>query len=108
MLLHAGALDSVGAAGDEVMVGKYAGVDNPCMHHDQMCPHFASLSAGLVKNKFYDLSPKMSPSIAFSADAAPELLQLNKPGAGLLKKSCSIDHVERLGPGSLAGASIGM
>jgi len=36
---------------DMALIGK-GGFENPCLHCDAYCPHFASMSVGLVKNKW--------------------------------------------------------
>ena len=61
VLLHERMID--GENVDSVaLVGKRAGFENPCMHGDMVCPHFGTLSAGLVKNKF-EASPRNSPAL---------------------------------------------
>jgi hypothetical protein len=32
--------------------------DHPCMHHDMVCPHFATRTAGLVKDKFTGITER--------------------------------------------------
>ena len=41
-------------------------VSNPCMNHDLTCPHFATRTAGLVRDKFTDIKDEFaeySPSL---------------------------------------------
>ena len=72
-----------------VAVGKPAGIENPCMHHDQRCPHFATLSAGLVKDKFGDCSPtQRSPSLRMTAGRQAQMPEVSLSQA--LKRSSSL------------------
>ena len=41
-------------------------MSNPCMNHDLICPHFATRTAGLVKDKFTEVKNEFaeySPSL---------------------------------------------
>jgi len=94
-----------GADSDSLdLVGKIDGFQNPCMHHDQICPHFASLSAGLVKNKFHELSPNPSPHLTLRPDTGgvdlPKL-DLEKTTKGLKKSSSYVDSKSRVSPASM-------
>eukprot|EP00802_Teleaulax_amphioxeia_P020365 Tamp_20646.p1 GENE.Tamp_20646~~Tamp_20646.p1 ORF type:complete len:198 (-),score=31.20 Tamp_20646:468-1061(-) len=63
-------------------------MSNPCMNHDLICPHFATRTAGLVKDKFTDIkdqfaeySPSLSPSLRMTCcngtQAQPPAMSLN-------------------------------
>ena len=128
VMLHSGMMaDGAEHLGLE---GKYDGLENPCMHHDLICPHFASKSAGLVKHKFTEKSPRPSPvmhgastplesnicsiSLPPAEQEQPDCFHhtLTKSGSCEISRSGSGDSyqvcVSRTGSGNQASASIGM
>jgi len=124
VLLHSGMvgdMDNLGLEGKQ-------GLQNPCMHHDQNCPHFASKSAGLVKHKFTEKSPGPSPVMHgvpcplksnLCSISLPPAMQLDEPKGTLTKSnSCEISRsgsgkgycvsLSRTGSGDQSGASVAM
>mmetsp|Transcript_92883 Transcript_92883/g.135706 ORF Transcript_92883/g.135706 Transcript_92883/m.135706 type:complete len:201 (+) Transcript_92883:144-746(+) len=101
VLLHADMMGECGIAADSLdldLVGKSHAFQNPCLHRDEICPHFATWAAGLVKNKFHDLSPSPSPHMThFSPGTLAETLPALDlhTSTTFLKKSTSCDVYSR-------------